>query len=93
VQLGVIRRDADHVKPHQLGGALNEWRVMFGKARRVRLVLHIDAENHENRHFFDHVGPPVMSGCERHDRRTQIAAVYRTYHEHTVDASLFWPPN
>jgi hypothetical protein len=43
------------VKRHQLGGALNEWRVSSGKARRVRLALNIDAENHENRYFLGHL--------------------------------------
>ena len=54
MQLRVVRGHADHVKPHQLGSALNEWRIVLGKARCMRLAVDIDAEDHENRYFFGH---------------------------------------
>jgi hypothetical protein len=72
VQLVVIGGDADHVKPHHLGGALNERRVALFKPRAVRSAVNIDAEHHDNRHFISHAGePPVMSGCEHRDRSAQ----------------------
>ena len=62
MELRVIRGHADHVKPHQLGSALNEWRIVLGKARGMRLALNIDAEDHENRYVFGHAGD---LRCER----------------------------
>jgi hypothetical protein len=56
VQLVIIAGNADHVKPHHLGGAQYEWRIALFEARGVRSAVNIDAEHHDNRHFIGHAG-------------------------------------
>ena len=56
VQFVVVGGNADYVKPHQLGGALNERCVAFFEARGMRSAVNIDAEHHDNRHFISHAG-------------------------------------
>ena len=54
-QLVIIGGNADHVKPHHLGGAQYEWRIALFEARGMRSAVNIDAEHHNNRHFFAHM--------------------------------------
>jgi len=51
VKLRVIGIDADDLKPHKGGGALNEWRIARTEPRGMRPTVNIHAENQENLYF------------------------------------------
>src|SRR4051794_21009665 len=55
VQLRILGWHADDMKAHQLGGAQHEGCIALVEARRMRLVVDIDAEHHDNRQFFAHL--------------------------------------